>query len=112
MLYEYRQYFALPGKMRDLNNRFRDHTTRLWKAHGFKEVGFFEAQFGETNVLHYVLQWDSAEQRQQSWASFMSDPAWIEARTKSEEQGPLVAKVRNELWAPTDYSPKAQQGLV
>ena len=112
MLYEYRQYFAMPGKMRELNDRFRDHTTRLWKTHGFKEVGFFEAQFGDTNVLHYILQWDSAEQRQASWASFMTDPEWIAARTKSEGQGPLVARVHNELWVPTDYSARAKTGLI
>ena len=30
-VYEMRIYYAAPGKLDDLNKRFRDHTLRLWQ---------------------------------------------------------------------------------
>jgi hypothetical protein len=35
----------------------------------------------------------------------MADPDWHRVRAESEKDGPIVARVRNELWRPTPYSP-------
>ncbi|MDE3074806.1 MAG: NIPSNAP family protein [Chloroflexota bacterium] len=113
MLYEYRRYEAMPGKLPALHARFRDTTTRIWKKHGMRVVAFWEVQVGDAaNVLHYMLQWESMEERERKWEAFATDPEWISARAQSEQQGTLVAHVRNELWKPTDYSEQAQKGLV
>ena len=39
------------------------------------------------------------------WQAFQKDPDWQSARAKSEEDGPLVARINNRLWKPTYYSP-------
>jgi hypothetical protein len=42
--------------------------------------------------------------RDQHFASFQADPEWIEARRKSEENGPLVASIANSILRPTAFS--------
>ena len=36
--------------------------------------------------------------------SVMADPEWHSARAKTEENGPIVAKVTNYILGPTPYS--------
>ncbi len=55
--------------------------------------------------LIYVLAFPSKEAADKSWHDFQNDPAWKTARAKSEENGPLVAKVERVFMNPTDYSP-------
>src|SRR4051812_367136 len=38
-VYEQRTYTAAPGKLADLNARFRDHTLKLFEKHGMMNVG-------------------------------------------------------------------------
>ena len=38
-VYELRIYHAAPGKLDDLNKRFRDHTVKLFEKHGMENVG-------------------------------------------------------------------------
>lgn len=60
---------------------------------------------GESNQdLVYMLQWESLSDREKKFASFQSDPEWIEARRKSEEGGPLVASISNSILTPTAFS--------
>ena len=42
MIYEYRVYVATPGRMPDVNKRFREQTMRMFAKHKFRVVGFFE----------------------------------------------------------------------
>jgi hypothetical protein len=44
-------------------------------------------------------------QREKAWGAFQADEGWIRDRTETERDGPLVARIRNELWKATDYSP-------
>ena len=38
------------------------------------------------------------------FASFQADPEWIEARRKSEENGPLFTSFSNTIMTPTSFS--------
>ena len=105
MLYEYRRYEANPGKMPALQRRFADVTTKIWEKHGIRVVGFWEAVFGANNELHYMLAWEDVAERDRKWEAFQRDPEWQSARAKTEEDGPLVARVNNQLWRPTHFSP-------
>ena len=105
MIYEMRSYEVVPGRMPAMNARFRDHTCGLFEKHGIKVIGFWEALVGTSNVLHYLVAFENLDHREKAWAAFQSDPEWISVRAKSEEDGPIVAHVRNELWRPSDYSP-------
>jgi hypothetical protein len=105
MLYEYRRYEAMPGKLPALHRRFAEVTTKVWEKHGIRVVGFWEAVFGTNNELHYMLAWEDLAERDRKWEAFQKDPDWQSARAKSEEDGPLVARLTNSLWKPTHYSP-------
>ncbi len=41
-VFELRTYWAHPGKMKDLEARFRDHTCKLFAKHGMTIVGFWK----------------------------------------------------------------------
>ena len=105
MIYEYRRYEAVPGRMPALNERFKNHTLGLFEKHGIKVIGFWEAIIGTNNVLHYIVAFEDLAHRERAWASFQADPDWIKARNASEEDGPIVARLNAEIWRPSVYSP-------
>lgn len=104
MIYEYRRYETMPGRLPDLHRRFREVTLPLWERHGVVQVGFWVAEVGTSNQLHYLLRWEDMAQRETNWAAFTSDPEWLAGKAASESNGVLVASVHNEFWSPADYS--------
>ena len=105
MLYEYRVYEAMPGKLPALHARFRDHTLELFERHGIMNIGYWTAVAGDySNRLIYIVAFEDAAQRERAWASFAQDPDWQRARAESEVDGPLTARVFNSFLNPTDYS--------
>jgi hypothetical protein len=105
MIYEYRVYRCLPGRLPALLKRFENHTTKIWEKHGIKQAGFWTVLIGEGNHdLHYLLAWESLADREKKWAAFQSDPAWINARAESERDGPIVANITSSLMTPTAFS--------
>jgi hypothetical protein len=105
MLYEYRRYEIMPGRAADLHRRFAEHTTKLFEKHGIRVVAFFEPLVGTLPELHYLLQWQDMAERERKWNAFQADPEWHAVRAKTEEHGPLVARIHNSFWQPTPYSP-------
>ncbi len=105
MLYEYRCYDAVPGRLPDLHNRFQNITTPLFEKHGIEVVGFWTADVGTSNQLHYLLRWPDMAERERRWSAFVADPEWLEKRAATEANGPLVTRVVNQFWSPTPYSP-------
>ena len=95
----------MPGRMPDLQRRFENHTLRIWSRHGIEPVGFWLADVGTSNVLHYILRWADLADRETRWTAFLADEEWLEARAASEAAGPLLARIVNEFWRPTAYSP-------
>jgi hypothetical protein len=105
MIYELRIYECVPGRLPDLNKRFSTITLKIWERHGIKQAGFWTTLIGESNMtLYYMLAWESLAEREKKWAAFMADPEWHSARAKTEENGPIVAKVTNYILGPTPYS--------
>ena len=106
MIYEYRVYQAMPGRLPQLQARFRDHTLKLFERHGIKNIGYWTAEVGEyNNQLIYIVAFEDMGQRQRAWKSFNDDPEWQRVVAESQVDGLLVAKVFNSLLKPTDYSP-------
>ena len=54
--------------------------------------------------LTYFLAWESLADREKKWGAFMVDPEWLAARKETEANGPIVARVSNQLLQPTSYS--------
>ena len=105
MILEMRVYRCLPGRLPALLKRFETVTVKLWQKHGIKQAGFFTTLIGQSNQeLTYFLAWDSLADREKKWAVFQSDPDWISARAKSEEDGQIIDNIVSQLLVPTAFS--------
>ena len=77
----------------------------IWEKHGIRQAGFWTVMIGESNlVLYYLLAWESLAEREAKWNAFMADPEWVAARSESEKDGLILAKVTNEILQPTSFS--------
>ena len=104
-IFELRTYDIQPGKLPDINARFRDHTLRLFQRHGIEVVDFWEREEGDAGQLIYVCRFDDEAQMRRAWAGFRADPEWLAARAASEANGPLTRQVTSVVMRRTDYSP-------
>jgi hypothetical protein len=105
-VFEMRTYYAHPGRMDALHARFRNHTNKLFEKHGMTLIGFWspiDAKEAQQKMV-YILAYPSKDAADKSWAAFRKDPAWLAAKTASEKDGPIVAKVESVFLTPTDYS--------
>ena len=102
-VFELRTYTTNEGKLPDLNNRFRDHTTRFFEKHGMVNVGYWIPQ-DQPYTLLYILAYPSRDAAKKSWDAFRKDPDWQAARKASEAAGPIVQKVDVAWLSATDYS--------
>ena len=106
MIYELRIYEAAPGKMPELNARFRDHTLRIFANHGMDVVGFWTyGHGGWSDQLLYLMKFEDMADRDRKWASFRADEEWRRVRAESHRDGSLTTRIRSDILAPTDYSP-------
>ena len=108
-VFEMRTYYAAPGKLEDLQARFRNHTVKLFEKHGMTNVGYWvpvDEKTGQPsgNTLVYILAYPSLEARTRSWEGFRADPAWNAARNESEKNGKLLEKIESVFLKATDYS--------
>ena len=105
MIYELRVYQPVPGQMPRLLARFKDQVLPIWEKHGIRPIGFWTTLIGQSsNELTYILQWDSLADRETRWTGFVNDPAWHKIRDDSEHDGPIVARISNQILTPTAFS--------
>lgn len=110
-VFELRTYTAAPGRLGNLNARFRDHTLKLFEKYGITNVGYWVPLEGDRaeNTLIYIVAHKSVESAKESFDGFRKDPAWLAARAASEEKagGSLTVPegVKSEFLKATDYSP-------
>lgn len=102
-IYELRTYTSHEGKLDDVVARFRNHTTKLFEKHGMTNVGYWVPR-EQPNTLVYVLAYPSKDAATKAWDAFRKDETWIAARTASEANGPIVAKVVSVFMDPTNFS--------
>lgn len=104
-VFEMRTYYAAPGKLEDLQARFRNHTTKLFEKHGMENIGYWVPVDNQENKLIYILAYPSREAREQSWKAFGSDPEWQKVQKTSEANGRIVTKAESLFLKATAYSP-------
>src|SRR5262245_51624956 len=111
-VFELRTYTATKGNLGNLNDRFKNHTLKLFEKHGMTNVVYWnvlKGQKGDDTQLVYLLAHKSEDAAKKSFDAFRQDPDWIAARKASEEKGggSLTEKdgVKSEFLKPTDYSP-------
>jgi hypothetical protein len=104
MIYELRHYIPVPGKEGAILNRFKNHAFKIFRKNGFKIVNFWIDAKGSGHIW-YILEWESASSMESSWNAFRSDQEWIDAKTASEKDGPLVQKIEStQLIQPEDLA--------
>ncbi len=106
MLYEYRRYITVPGKLPAINDRFAKYTIGFFKQHGIGILGFWNDDIGASNQLTYILSFESLADREQKWGAFQANPEWHRVRAETEAGGPIVAQVINAFMRLTPYSPQ------
>jgi len=104
-VYEMRVYYAAPGKLEDLNSRFRNNTMRIFAKHGMTNIGYWVPIDNPENKLIYILSYPNREARDTSWKAFSADPEWQSVAKASEANGKIVTKVVSTFMLGTDYSP-------
>ncbi len=102
-VFEMRTYITHEGKLDDLQARFRNHTTKFFEKHGMTNVGYWVPR-DQPNTLVYILAYPSKEAATKAWEGFRKDEGWLAARTASEANGPIVAKVISVFMDPTNFS--------
>jgi len=107
-IFELRIYHAAPGKLAELEARFRDHTITIFERHGMKSIAYWTPmdEPDKSNTLIYILQHPSREAAAANWKSFQDDPEWKSVKEKSEANGKLVEKVDSTYLAYTEFSPR------
>lgn len=106
MVYELREYTAVPGRLPALVARFNEHTIRLFGKHDMELVFISHTAFGENSVneLVYMMRFDGYAEIESKWSAFLADPEWREAKAASEVDGPLVQSVRRRLLDPAFFA--------
>ena len=103
--FELRTYYAAPGKLDDLNKRFREHTLKIFEKHGMQNIGYWTPIDNPDNKLIYIIAHASRDAAAKSWKDFGADPEWRDVAKASEANGRLVTKVESRFLTATDYSP-------
>jgi hypothetical protein len=112
-IFELRTYIATKGNLGNLNDRFKNHTLKLFEKHGMTNIVYWNVLKGEPDddkLLIYLLAHKSKDARNKSFMDFGKDPDWIAAKKASEEKGggsltEPKGGVVFEFLKPTDYSP-------
>ncbi len=103
-VYELRTYIAAPGKMPELQKRFRDHTVQIFEKHGIKSIGYWVSE-KEPDKLIYLVVHKSRKEASKNWAAFLTDPEWQSVYKESQKDGSLTKSVQSIYLTPTDFSP-------
>ncbi len=116
-VFELRTYTTEPGRLPNLNARFREREMQLFAKHGITNLAYWnllDDQKGASkppdgkNTLIYLIAHKDADARKASFDAFSKDPEWTTVRKASEEKagGSLTIKdgAKGVMLVPTDYS--------
>lgn len=109
--FEYRVYTANPGKLENVHNRFRDHTTRIFSRLGMTNMLYWRPvadQPAQADKMMYLMAYPTPAARTTMWTTFGQDPEWQKVSADSQKDGNLLKSpggVVSVQLTPTDYSP-------
>jgi hypothetical protein len=105
--FELRTYTQLPGRNPAILARFRDHTMKIFKHHGMKNIAYFttiEKDPAVQSQLVYLISHASQEAAKENWTGFINDPKWKKVAADSEKDGKIVEKIESVFMTPTAFS--------
>lgn len=96
-VFELRTYTAGPGKLDDLQTRFRNHTLALFEKYDMVNIAYWTTIEKEKvqPKLVYILAHDSEEKGKQMFENFRKSPEWVKIKGESEKNGVLAEKVES-----------------
>ena len=105
-VFELRVYHTVPGKLPELESRFRDIYSKLLAKHDLHVMGYWvpEGSANWDNTFVYVVAHSSREEAKKNWDAMLADPE-VEEAIKSEQANKLVEKIDRTYMRPTDFSP-------
>ncbi len=106
-VFELRTYSQLPGRNPAILARFKDHTMKLFKQHGMKNIAYFttiEKDPAVQSKLVYLVSHSSEEDAKSNWARFINDPKWKKVAAESEMDGKIIEKIESVYMKPTSFS--------
>jgi len=110
-VFELRTYKTIPGNLKRLQARFRDHTLGFFTKHGMTNLFYWQLMSDQKeaeNTLVYMLAHASKEAADASFKTFRADPDWIAAKAASEKEGggslTVPDGVQSLFLKATDYS--------
>ncbi|MED5803833.1 NIPSNAP family protein [Gordonia sp. Z-3] len=106
MLYEVREYVAVPGRLPAIIDLFNQHTIRLFAKHDMDLIQVGRTWIGENsyNELVYTLRFSDVAELEKKWEMFLQDPEWVAELTAREAEGPMVASMRRRLVDPGPFA--------
>ena len=108
MIYEWRTYEAMPGKLLALHTHLKV-AAELFQKHGLGVLGFWIEDVGTTFQVSYMWMYENLEERQQKLAAFAADAAWQQqVAEETAKEGVIVARIHNTMLQLTSYSPTPQ----
>ena len=96
-VYELRTYFASPGKLDELHNRFKNHMLGFHEKYGIANLGYWVPTDNPKRMIVSLVSYPSSAARESSWAKLCEDRDWIQARRESELKGRILDAVREEV---------------
>jgi hypothetical protein len=105
-VFELRVYHTVPGKVPELEAKFRDTLSKLLAKHDLKVVGYWVPEDAPAwdNTFIFMVAHSSREEAKKNWDAMMADPEFQEV-IKSEQANKLVEKIDRTYMRPTDFSP-------
>jgi len=108
MIYELREYTAVPGAAEALNRRFADDTLDIFARNGIRVLGFWHED-GDPARIVYLTAFADQQERTEAWARFKADETWQRVKSASEADGPIVAEQNSRLLeAPSYWTDRAE----
>ena len=72
--FEMRIYYAAPGKLDDLQARFRNHTVKLFEKHEMTNIGYWTPVTNTENKLIYLLAYPAVKRARSPGKSLWPTP--------------------------------------
>jgi hypothetical protein len=99
VIYEVREYVAVPGRFGDVVDLFRSTVIPLFDTHGMDitQVGVTTVGDNCFNELVYTMRFADLAELDAKWRAFLADPDWASALARREESGPLYQSIRRRV---------------
>jgi hypothetical protein len=103
MISELRIYNIYPEKMKDINDRFANHTLSIFSRLGMNVTGFWQNIDKNKNQIYYLLEFPDMAARHEKFKKFRNDPEWNKVKAESEKDGPIVESVESVFLEQAPY---------